>query len=214
MYFISGLGADKRAFSFLDLSFCEPIFIDWIPPLKRESLPAYAARLKEQIKDVNPIIVGVSFGGMLATEMAKADLSVKAILISSNKIKKEFPGILMIGKYIPVYKWIPSSLLKRASLFRRLFFGPKGERQKKIFHQILNDSDTRFTKWAVSAILHWENKIIPGNIIHIHGSSDRLLPYRLVKADYTVNKGTHLMVMNHPVEISALLKKIITTNNS
>jgi hypothetical protein len=30
VYFISGLGADKRAFSFLDLSFCEPVFINWI----------------------------------------------------------------------------------------------------------------------------------------------------------------------------------------
>lgn len=213
VYFISGLGADKRAFSFLDLSFCEPIFIDWIPPIKNESLSAYAVRLKEQIKETDPIVVGVSFGGMLATEMAKADPAVKAILISSNKIKKEFPGIFMIGKYIPVYKWIPSSLLKRASLFRRLFFGPKGEGQKKVFHQILNDTDARFTKWAIFAILHWENKIVPGNIVHIHGSSDRLLPYRLVKADYTINKGTHLMVMNHPVEISELLKKLISASN-
>jgi pimeloyl-ACP methyl ester carboxylesterase len=71
VYFISGLCADKRAFSFLNLSFCEPVFINWIQPLKNESLSAYALRLKEQIRDDNPIIVGVSFGGMLATEMAK-----------------------------------------------------------------------------------------------------------------------------------------------
>lgn len=211
VYFISGLGADKRAFSFLDLSFCEPIFIDWIQPVKNESLSAYALRLKEQIKDADPIIVGVSFGGMLATEMAKSDSSVKAILISSNKTKKEFPGIFMIGKYVPLYKWIPSAFLKRASLFRRLFFGPKGERQKKIFHQILNDTDTRFTKWAVYSILHWKNTVVPLNVTHIHGTSDKLLPYRLVKADYTINKGTHLMIMNHPLEISELLKKIIST---
>ncbi len=209
VYFISGLGADKRAFSLLDLSFCEPIFINWIQPVKDESLPAYALRLKEQIKDDNPIIVGVSFGGMLATEMAKSDSTVKAILISSNKIKKEFPGVFMIGKYIPLYKLMPSAILKKASIVRKLFFGPKGEKQQKIFHQILNDTDTRFTKWAVFAMLHWENAVIPQNLVHIHGTSDKLLPYRLVKADYTINKGTHLMVMNHPVEISELLKKLI-----
>jgi pimeloyl-ACP methyl ester carboxylesterase len=210
VYFISGLGADKRAFSFLDLSFCEPIFIDWIPPIKNEPLSAYAIRLKEQIKDTNPIIVGVSFGGMLATEIAKSDPTAKAILISSNKIKKEFPGILMVGKYIPLYKWVPSVLLKKATIFRKLFFGPKGEEQQKIFHQILNDTDTKFTKWAVYAILHWQNEVIPKNIVHIHGTSDKLLPYRLVKADYSVEKGTHLMVMNQPDEISLLLKQIIT----
>lgn len=209
VYFISGLGADKRAFSFLDLSFCKPVFIDWIIPLKNESLQSYALRLKEQIKEPGPIIVGVSFGGMLATEIAKTDSSIKAIIISSNRIKKEFPKILLIGKYIPVYKWVPSSLLKKGTFIRKMFFAPTGEQQKKIFHQILNDSDSKFTKWAVYAIMHWQNDIVPENVIHIHGTSDKLLPYRLVKADYTIQKGTHLMIMNHYNEISDLLKKLI-----
>jgi pimeloyl-ACP methyl ester carboxylesterase len=209
VYFISGLGADKRAFSFLDLSFCEPVFIDWITPLKNESLQSYALRLKEQIKEPGPIIVGVSFGGMLATEIAKTDPSIKAIIISSNRIKKEFPKLLLIGKYIPVYKWVPSSLLKKAAFVRKMFFAPTGEHQKKIFRQILNDSDINFTKWAVYAIMHWQNNIVPENVIHIHGTSDKLLPYRLVKADYTIQKGSHLMIMNHYNEISDLLKKLI-----
>jgi pimeloyl-ACP methyl ester carboxylesterase len=210
VYFISGLGADKRAFSFLDLSFCEPIFIEWIKPLKKESLQQYALRLKDQIKEPAAIIVGVSFGGMLATEMAKSDSTIKAIIISSNKIKKEFPKFFLVGKYIPLYKWMPSSLLKKTAIFRRLFFGPAGEKQKKIFRQILNETDTTFTKWAVYSILHWENLFVPDNLIHIHGTSDKLLPFRLVKADFSINKGTHLMIMNHPGEISAILKNVIT----
>ena len=87
VYFISGLGADKRAFSFLDLSFCEPVFIEWIKPLHKESLQQYALRLKEQIKEASPTIVGMSFGGMLATEIAKLDATAKIIIISSNKLK-------------------------------------------------------------------------------------------------------------------------------
>lgn len=208
IYFISGLGADKRAFSFLDLSFCEPIFIDWIKPDAKESLHQYAMRLKEQINEPSPIIVGVSFGGMLATEIAKSDATAKVIIISSNKIKKEFPKMLLIGKYIPLYKWIPSTILKKGGSFRVKFFGPKGENQKKVFNQILKDTDTKFTKWAIHSILHWENKIVPDNLVHIHGTSDTLLPYRMVKADYTINKGTHLMIMNHPEEISVLLRQL------
>jgi hypothetical protein len=104
---------------------------------------------------------------------------------------------------------MPSVVLKKATIFRKLFFGPKGEKQQEIFHQILNDTDTNFTKWAVYAILHWQNAVIPKNVVHIHGTSDKLLPYRLVKADYSVEKGTHLMVMNQPGEISSLLKQII-----
>jgi pimeloyl-ACP methyl ester carboxylesterase len=209
VYFISGLGADKRSFSFLDLSFCDPVFIDWIQPLPAESLAGYALRLKEQITEQHPIIVGVSFGGMLVTEMAKADPQIKAIIISSNKTANEFPSIYRTGKYLPAYKWVPPTVLKRTALFRSLFFGPKGEKQKETFRKILNDSDTRFTKWAIHSILNWKNKEVPENITHIHGTSDKLLPYRKVKADYAIEKGTHLMIMNQPEEISNLIKKLI-----
>jgi pimeloyl-ACP methyl ester carboxylesterase len=211
VYFISGLGADKRAFSFLDLSFCDPIFIQWIPPLKKELLQHYALRLKEQITDPEPVIVGVSFGGMLATEIAKSDSSVKAIIISSNKTKKEFPRILLTGKFIPAYKWMPASFLKKGSLLRKLFFGPKGKKQREVFNAILNDTDYTFTKWAIQSILHWNNSKIPENIIHIHGTADKLLPFKLVKEDYAIEGGTHLMIMNNHKEISALLKKLILT---
>ena len=209
VYFISGLGADKRAFSFLDLSFCEPVFIEWIIPLKNESLQGYALRLKEQIKEPGAIVVGVSFGGMLATEIAKTDSAAKVIIISSNKIKKEFPKIFLIGKYLPVYKWLPSGLLKKGTIIRSLFFSPKGEKQKRIFRQILSDTDTNFTKWAIYSMLHWQNQVIPDNVTHIHGTSDKLLPYHLVKADYAIENGTHLMIMNQHEEISDLLKKLI-----
>jgi len=209
VYFISGLGADKRAFSFLDLSFCEPVYIEWIKPLPKESLKEYALRLKDQIPDPGPVVIGVSFGGMLATEIAKSDPSVKAIIIASNKTKNEFPKIFLAGKYIPAYKWVPPSLLKKATLIRNKFFGPKGNKQKEVFKEILKDADTDFSKWAIYSILHWDNAEIPANLTHIHGTSDRLLPYRLVKADFAIKGGSHLMVMNQHDDISALLKKLI-----
>jgi len=178
VYFISGLGADKRSFSFLDLSFCNPVFIDWIQPQGNESLLSYALRLREQITELHPTIVGVSFGGMLVTEMAKADPHIKAIIISSNKTANEFPSIYRTGKYLPVYKWVSPTLLKRTALFRSLFFGPKGKKQKETFRQILNDSDTRFTKWAIHSILCWNNNVVPENVIHFHGNSNKLLSYK------------------------------------
>src|SRR5205085_77479 len=113
VYFISGIGADKRVFSFLDLSFCEPIYVDWIQPFKNESLESYALRLRQTIPQTAPVIVGISFGGMLATEMAKADPNLHAIIISSNKTADEFPKYLRLGRYFPFYKWMPGKMMKR-----------------------------------------------------------------------------------------------------
>jgi pimeloyl-ACP methyl ester carboxylesterase len=209
VYFISGLGADKRVFSFLNLSFCEPVFIEWIVPLQNESLKEYALRLRQQITEPSPTIIGISFGGMLATEMSKADSSIKAIIISSNKLSNELPAYLRLGKYIPVYKVLPTSLLKQSALLFKGSLGAQGVEQKKMLVQIIRDTDTRFLKWAIQAILTWNNKIIPENLVHIHGTADKLLPYKLVKPNYTITGGTHVMPMDKHEEIAALLKSLI-----
>lgn len=59
VFFISGLGADNTIFQFLDLTYCKPVFLDWIKPDKREKLVDYALRLKEEyhLPD-NAIVVG------------------------------------------------------------------------------------------------------------------------------------------------------------
>jgi len=197
VYFISGLGADKRVFSFLDLSFCVPVFIEWITPLKKESLESYALRLRKNIPEANPVIVGISFGGMLATEIAKANADIKAIIISSNKTSAELPNLFRIGKYLPVYRWLPDFLLKQIALSFKWVVGGIGNTQKKLLRQIINDTDISFLKWAIRAILNWKNNQIPDNLIHVHGSADKLLPIRLVKPNYRIEDGSHVMPMDN-----------------
>lgn len=209
VYFISGLGADKRIFSFLDLSFCEPVFIDWITPVKNETLENYALRLRQQIPEQSPWIVGISFGGMLTVEIAKADPTVHAIILSSNKTKQEFPAYFKAGLYLPLYKWSPARWSKRFTLRTSFLLGGTNEAEKKLLHQIIRESDIRFVRWAISAILHWKNMSIPGNIIHVHGTADKLLPCRYVKADYLVEGGTHVMTLDKHAEISRLLQRLI-----
>ncbi|HEY6504955.1 MAG TPA: alpha/beta hydrolase [Chitinophagaceae bacterium] len=209
VYFISGLGADKRVFSFLELSSCEPVYLDWIAPEKKESLESYAQRLRNTIPEKEPIIVGISFGGMLAAEMAHADKDVKAIIIASNRSAAEFPKYLRVSKYFPVYKWLPAGMLKRSAYAFKWVLGRNEKVQKRIILDIIRDTDMHFVKWAVDAILHWNTMDAPGNIIHIHGTADKLLPYRFVKADYTIEGGPHVLPLDKPREVSALLNKLI-----
>jgi hypothetical protein len=86
-------------------------------------------------------------------------------------------------------------------------FGTKGEKEKKILNQIIADADMSFVKWAIDAILRWKNSTIPPNLVHIHGTADALLPYRFVKAGYTIKNGKHVMPLDKHGEISRLLKK-------
>ncbi|UAY51450.1 alpha/beta fold hydrolase [Ferruginibacter albus] len=209
VYFISGVGASKKLFNFLDLSFCDPHFIEWIPPFKKESLQQYALRLKALMPENDPVIVGVSLGGMLASEIARAYPLSKVIIISSNKTSAEFPAYLRIGKHIPVYKLFPDNFFTKRSFILKYFFNSKGTEEQKLHKIILQETDVPFTKWAIGAILKWKTNNPPSNITHIHGTADTLLPYYKVKADYTIKGGTHIMTLDRAKEISALLKKLL-----
>ncbi len=211
VFFISGLGADSRSFKFLDLSFYDARFIEWIQPLPNDTISSYAEKLFSSIKDENATIVGVSFGGMLATEIAKNHPKTKVIIISSSKTYIEVPGYLRFWRYFPIYKLHSAKIKNSAGQFVLNIFGTKGAEQRKVQQEILKDSDPLFIRWAIHAILTWNNTVIPKNVIHIHGTADRLLPYRYVKADYIINKGEHVMIMDHAEELSELLKKLITT---
>lgn len=209
VYFFSGLGADERVFQYLDLSFCNSVFIQWNLPLKDESIENYALRLTGQIKDENPILVGVSFGGMMAVEVAKIIKTEKVILISSAKTKNEIPPYYRLSAKVGAHKMVPFQQLKKVKSVNYFLFGVKNPQEKTLLDAILEDTNPDFLRWAVSQIVNWKNEFIPENLIHIHGTSDKMLPYRYIKSDYSIENGGHLMIVRESPKISKILRKLI-----
>ncbi len=214
VFFLSGLGADKTVFQFLDLGYCNPIFIDWIEPHKKESLQHYALRLKEKFIPDNSIVIGLSFGGMLATEIAKQYPSIKVILLSSAKTKNEIPAYYKTGKYLSVNKWAPGVVHKWFMLKMKWLFGLKGAENIRVYEELIKNSNPTFNNWAISAIINWDNTEVPGGIVHIHGTHDKVLPYKYIKCNHTIKQAGHLMVMEQSGIISEMLKEIIMRDDS
>ena len=209
VYFISGLGADKRAFQFLDLGFCTPVFINWIKALPAENISSYARRLKEQITDEEPIIVGLSFGGMVAAEIARQFPVKKLILLSSAKTEKEIPFYLKWLRFVPLHKIISIPYLRSANHFIYRLMGIAKREDKIIFEEMFYNSDDAFMKWAINQIINWRNNHVLVNAVHIHGTADILLPHRFIQVDHSVPGGAHLMLMTKADTISKLLQQII-----
>jgi len=209
VYFINGICCDERTFSFLDLSFCQPQFVQWLPSLPKETLAQYAERLFAAIDDDEAILVGLSFGGMIATEIAKRHPGVKAILLSSAKTSAEIPPILKFWRYIPFYELFGDLLIKNSAAIVIKITGIKGKEQKQVQREILKTTNGEFTRWAIHVIVNWKNNVVPPNITHIHGTTDKILPVKNVKADHVIYNGEHLMVMNEVEKIGSLLRKLI-----
>ncbi len=205
IYCISGLGADKRLFQNLHIPEADLVHIHWVAHDKNDSLASYAHKLASQVKDSQPILMGVSFGGMLAIEMAKLLNAKSVFLISSVKSASEFPKIYQLAKHLHLVSLIPSFLINHPSFLMNYIFGATAKKDKDLLRDYLKHADPRYIKWALNAILNWENKNQEG-IIHIHGSNDKLIPLPDA-VTYKVANGGHFMVYNKADEISKILSK-------
>jgi hypothetical protein len=128
IYLLSGLGADKRVFEFLDFSDFKINHVEWIVPTDRETIQSYAQRLLKQIPTSRPIIIGVSFGGIMAVEIGKLIDAEKIILISSVRTRNDVPIYFRFIGRLGLNKIIPISLLKSVSALTYWFFGAKTEK--------------------------------------------------------------------------------------
>jgi pimeloyl-ACP methyl ester carboxylesterase len=209
IYLFSGLGADKRAFQGLDLSGYRTTFIEWVTPEKNDTMEQYATKLILQITTDKPILIGVSFGGMMAVEVAKQIQTEKIILISSAKSKKEIPFYFRITGALRLYKLMPVNVLKKPNFIFHWLFGIDSEIEKKVLGDILKDTDPVFLFWAIGKISSWSNKFHHNNIHHIHGTNDRILPARFLKADQILEGGGHFMILNRAKELTKLIRSII-----
>ena len=209
-YFISGLGADSRAFYKINLpAGYQPVHLDWIPPLANETLPDYAKRFSHAIKqDEEFVLIGLSFGGMLASELAKIVSPKKIIIISSLSSYAELPWYFKLAGKLGIHRIISPSLYKRATIMNR-FMGAGNKEMKSIVYSYVNNIDPAFIRWSLNVIVHWSHTERLSDLVHIHGSNDHLLPYRYVKADYMIKNGGHLMVMNKADEVNSILQEVL-----
>jgi len=209
IYVFSGLGADERVFQKMDFNGLTVTFINWEKPNKKETIEEYANKLLRQIKIEKPIIVGLSFGGIMAIEIAKQIDTEKVILIASAKTKTEIPLYYRLAGKIKAHKLLSSSFLKKSNFLSNWFFGVSSIFEKELLKTILNDTDSNFLIWAIDKIVTWTNQTELKNIYHIHGTADKILPICFVKSDYKVENGGHFMTLNKENELSKLIKKLV-----
>ena len=84
------------------------------------------------------------------------------------------------------------------------------KKKKKSFTELIKRNDKEFNAWAVDALLGWRNETVPANVFHIHGTHDKILPYKLVKPHYPIKCGEHMMVLSMANQISPLINKLAT----
>lgn len=211
VYFMPGLAASPAIFERIVLppETFEMIFLEWEIPLENESLSDYAKRISEKITRPNPVLIGVSFGGILVQEISKFVNARKVIIISSVRSNAEFPKRMKVAKMIKAYKLFPSNLADKIDGLAKLSLGPKINQRLKLYEKFLAVRDNRYLEWAIRNVILWDRSEIDEKVIHIHGSADEVFPIKYIKNCTVVKDGTHIMILNKFRWLNENLPKII-----
>ncbi|MGV3587059.1 MAG: alpha/beta hydrolase [Adhaeribacter sp.] len=206
---IPGLGVDERIFQNLavDDRFTRTI-IRWIQPKPNENLTHYASRLTKQIpQQKNLILIGISFGGIIAVELAKLLNPLQTIIISSVKTRHELPWYYRLAGKLRLPYLVPLRAGKKLPKLQAYIFGAKTKEEATLLHQIIQELDIPYVRWALYQISTWPNQINIPNLLHVHGSHDKLFPIRYIHNFKAINGGEHLMVLSLGEQVSQIINQ-------
>jgi len=196
VYCIPGLGASKAIFKYLPHhNTIRYHLLEQKLPKKGESFDAYIQRWAQEIKKEHSIVIGVSFGGIIAQELYKHRNFKKIILISSVTSPKAYPWFLKLTKYVPLHKLFLPLYIKR---LHRIKSHPKSTKESKIstlINEFMPYIDLNYIIWSIDQILHWKPKTAPNSFVQIHGTKDEIFPYSKTKNAIPVKDGTHIMMI-------------------
>lgn len=209
IYFVPGMAAGGEIFR--NIKFPENYrvhILEWLIPEKNESLKAYAERMARRIQEKNPILIGVSFGGVVAQEMNDFLEVKKLIIISSVKSKSELPRRMKLASLTKAYKLIPTGLVLSADDLTKYSIGPKTKKRLSLYQEYLHVRDKQYLDWALEKMITWGKKEKLQDVIHIHGEKDVVFPIKYIDQCEVIKGGTHIMILNRGREISQKLLEI------
>ena len=209
IYCIPGLANDRRIFDNLSpLLNGNIIYLEHLGPIKDESLKDYAIRLSSKVDNPSEsILIGFSLGGMIAVELNKIHKFKKMFLISTVKHPFEFPPLIKIARkyFVDNNLIIPSWLIKNNVKFITKLLNTTDYFGREHLHKQISKSTDDHILWAQKAVLQWDNKLIPDNYIHIHGTKDEIFPLGNIRATHYIQGGNHYMIMDKSEEVAKII---------
>lgn len=208
---LPGLAADERLFRAQQRAIPHAEAPPWLVPKRNESLRDYSARWGEALKLREPaVIAGLSMGGMVALEMARAHGALAVGLIASCRSPGPVSPALKIIERLG--RVTPDACVGAGKVVAGLFIG-RGRiaaPDRALLLQMARDCPVPFLRFAGPAITSWPGCPDPGAPVrHIHGTRDWVISPRASKPDILVPGGAHVLSMSHPAEVNAFLLDLL-----
>lgn len=209
LHFIPGVATDRRVFAEVDLPAHDCVYLDWMPVQEDERLEGYAKRMAARVEEASPILIGYSFGGIMAIEMAKHLGDATVILISSIKSYRERSFGMWLTASLNLHRLVPVEIGKDLRFAYTWMNDPQSPSEVAFIELMRETLDPAHTGWAIDQAVHWRHHAHTPRLFHIHGDQDRIFPIRYIRNCIPVRGGTHLMLLNKGREISGHIDHIV-----
>lgn len=206
-----GMAASPAIFEYikLPLEAFELHFLEWSIPDVGISLAAYAQHMCSKIKHENPVLLGVSLGGILVQEMSKFITVKRIIIISSVKTYHELPKKMLFARYSKVHKLLPTGLVGNVELLAKYAFGETVTKRLEMYERYLSLRDKSYIDWCIDQLVNWQQQVALENLVHIQGDKDSVFPIANIKHCIPVKNGTHTMIVHRAKWFNKNLPTII-----
>jgi pimeloyl-ACP methyl ester carboxylesterase len=188
--------------------------LEWFVPDRGMTLTQYAEEMCKRVVHPRPVLIGVSFGGILVQEMARVIPTRKLIIISSVKTKQELPKRLIFAKYTKIHKLLPTGLVNNVELLAKYAFGEMVTKRLELYEEYLSIRDKYYLDWSIDQLVHWKQQRCDPELVHIHGDKDAVFPIQHIKECIRVEGGTHIMILNRFKWFNRRLPTIILEEGS
>ncbi|MDW3192065.1 MAG: alpha/beta hydrolase [Cytophagales bacterium] len=213
IFCLPGLGLSTRIFDQLAIEFGELIMLDWIEPKGWESIKEYAFRLSEPLLDAEGeiVLIGHSFGGVLAQEISRLRPVKQIILISSMMRHHEIPVRLkLLGQY-GLHRLITRQIILLTFPFWARTHSYRTPELRQVFRASVRSLSSHYFRWALYHISTWKDiDLLEIPVFRIHGDKDVTFEIQKIQhVDHLVKGGDHNMVYLKGKEILEVINQLL-----
>ena len=197
-YLLPGMAPNYPVYSRLLPLLPNTRVVTYRTPARGDTLVSYARRMAKQFPS-RSIIIGTSFGGVLAQEICRSIQPLACILISTIKHPSELPPQLKLCRIMGGENCV--AMLQLLGTLASVFPRALSTNVTIAARGHLGDAAS-WRYWAMRAILDWRPTSTPiqSPLLHLHGSEDATFPVRYTQPCAVVPGGKHALPVSNPEE--------------
>lgn len=181
---------------------CE--IVEWISPECASSIADYARRLVDELEIDTPCdVLGVSFGGIVAQELASLIGAESCFVVSSISSPAELKCMNRILSRLPAT--LHDRMMSSAGEVAQSW--PGRSSAATVRARKFGGDDGAWFRWAAGAALRWKPLRSPQGftVVRVHGDRDRTFPRGHMFADHVIEGADHLLAITHAKALAEIV---------